>query len=45
LHYFFSFNTLAVPELNFIYDLFYSKGKKFISPKLKEFINARVLAY
>lgn len=44
-HYLFGFNTLAVPELSFIYDLFYSKGKKFISQNLKDFINARALAF
>lgn len=45
LHTYLSFRTLAIPELSWIYYLFYVNGVKVISEDLIYYLNGRVLAY
>ena len=47
LHTYLSFRTLAIPELSWIYYLFYVNGMKVISEEedLIYYLNGRVLAY
>jgi len=45
LHTYLSFRTLAIPELSWVYYLFYVNGVKVISEDLIYYLNGRVLAY
>lgn len=44
-YFYLDFRTLSIPELSWIYDMFYSTGIKIVPKNLINYINGRVLAF